>query len=91
MVGLAAGLALGLGACGSTTTPHASSAPTAPPTTASAVPPPTTTATVPSTNAASTGAALDTQSVEDIDTELSGLQSLLGETASDIAAGKADN
>jgi hypothetical protein len=29
--------------------------------------------------------------VADIDTGLSGLQSLLGETASDIAAGKADN
>jgi hypothetical protein len=91
---LAAGVALTLGACGSTTTPLASSGPTAPATTATTPTSPATvptTTTVPTTSAASTGPALDPQSLADIDTELSGLQSLLGETGSGIAAGKADN
>jgi FlaG/FlaF family flagellin (archaellin) len=82
LAGLLASVAFGLGACGSSTTPHASSAPTTPK---------TTTTTVPTTNAASTGTALDTQSVQEMDSELSGLQPLLDETASDTTAGQEDN
>jgi len=86
MVGLGAGVALALAACSSPATLHASPVSTASTTVSTTTVPTSTTA-----KPANTGPALDAQSVDEIDSELSGLQSLLVETASDLATSQQDN